>query len=610
MNSRHGSWGHRSVARRAVLRGGAVAGAAAFLAACGGSGSTGEQPAAKPAEQKQEEVKSILWPRTDTSAQAVKGGIFQLFTSADVTNLDPLSSPSYTANAVAAWIYPRLLQYKPGYRVPATGEVEPYLAQSWEQPEPTRLVLKLRANAVWEDRPPTSKRTIDADDVLFSWKKFATQAVARRDLVKLPDNPSAPVDSVEAIDKSTIAFKLAYPYAPLQSALAFSRYLAIMPRESDGGYDPRNETRGGGPWLLQSYQRGVKFEYRKNPNFWDKDSVYLDGYDLPIIPEYAAQLAQFRAKRIWSSVVRQEDIVKVKQDLPELALDRDAHGRTCWFVYYGYPPGSPFNDERVRQAAAMVIDRDAWIDSFYNISEFQKAGYPTDVRYHSHISAGWEGLWVDPKSAEMGPGGKHFTLNVAEAKKLMAAAGYANGIDTDFAFITTGQYGTLFPKHAEVFKGMLEASGLFRLRQINPDYQTEWIPKWIDGKGDWKGIAVTATTEFPEVDLFLSTFYHTSGSRQVVSLRGTGPGDFARSDELIAQQRQELDFRKRAQIIKEWQKHVALKMPLIPYPGQSPAFTLFWPWIGNAGVFRAWDTESGRSNIQPRFWFDKSKYTG
>jgi len=446
--------------------------------------------------------------------------------------------------------------------------------------------------------------------VLFSWRKFTSSAVARRDLAKLPDNPGAPVESVEATDPYTVVFRTAYPYAPLTSALAFSRYLAIMPRESDGGYDPRNDTRSGGPWQLQTYQRSVKFEYRKNPLFWDKDKVYLDGYDQPIIPEYTSQLAQFRAKRIWAGVPRQEDIIGTKSDLPELAIDQGDHGRTCWMIYFGHPPGSPFDDERVRQAASMLIDRDAWIETFFNITNFQSEGYPTDVRYHSHISAGWEGLWVDPRTPEIGPGGKHFTRNVAEAKKLLAAAGHPNGIETDFAYIKTGQYGTLFPNHAEVFKAMLEEGGLFRLREVNPDYQTEWLPKYIDGKGDFKGIAVTAVTEFPEVDLHLATFFHSAGSRQILNLRGTGAGDFARSDQLVTQQRQELDARRRADIIKEWQQLMAEKMPSISYPGQSPNFTLFWPWIGNQGVFRAWDAESGRSNIDTTRWFDRSKYTG
>jgi ABC-type transport system substrate-binding protein len=595
--------------------GAAGAGAAALaLVGCGGDstsdttpGSAAAQPTANPT--KQAEVKGILYQRKDTTAQAVKGGMFQTYTTADVTNLDPLGSPSFTANAAGGWMYPRLMSYKPGVGVPSKGELQPYLALTHEQPEPTTLTLHLRPNAVWENKAPLNGRAIDADDVVFSWNKFAAKGASRKDLANLPDNPTGPVLSVTAIDKSTVSFKLAAPYAPLLSALAYTRYLTVMPRESEsGGYDPRNETRSGGPWILDSYQRSVAYTYKKNPTYWDKDKVFLDGFDMPIIPEYASGLAQFQAKKIWSFALRQEDVIGVKKDLPELAVDANAQGRTDWMTYFGLQPGSPFLDPRVRRAASMLLDRDLWIDSFYNVPQFKAAGYPQEVRYHSHISAGWEGLWLDPRSADMGEGGKNFAYNVADAKKLLQAAGVTTPIETDISWISTGQYGTTFPKQAEVIKGMLEADGLFKLKQVNPDYQTDYLPKVYFAKGDFKGIAVGATTQFPEVDQFLFAYFHSQGSRQKVAYQGTSGVDSV-SDKLIEQQRQELDPTKRTQLIRDWQKHVATTMPMIPYPGQAETFSLFWPWIGNYGVYRAWDSEAGRETSETTLWFDKSKYT-
>lgn len=603
-------WNRRLNRRRALLGAGtATIGAAALgLVGCGDDDDSNAEPT-KPIEEKQAEVKSFLWDRKDTTAQAVKGSIYQTYTTADATNLDPLSSPSFTANGWGSWYYPRLMTYKPGYRVAANGEYEGYLAQGVEQPDPTTVTFKLRSNAVWEDKAPLNKRPIDADDVVFSWKKFSEKGQSRKDLVKLPDNPAGPVESVSAPDKNTVVFKLAFPYAPFVSAMAYSRYLQIMPKESDGGYDPRNETRSGGPWILSNYQRSVTFEIRKNPNFWDKDRVLLDGFDIPIIPEYAAQLAQFRAKKLWTfGGLRQEDVISTKKDLPDLQVDSNAQGRTCWLTYFGLQPGSPFLDPRVRQAASMLLDRDTWIDTFYNVTEFKKEGYPIESRWHSHISAGWEGFWVDPRGSSMGPNAKNFVQNVAEAKKLIEAAGVKTPIETDIAWISSGQYGVTFPKNAEVIKGMLEESGLFKLKQINPDYQTDYLPKYYFAQGDFKGIAVGASTQFPEVDQYLFAYYHSKGSRQKVALKGAN-GD-ATSDKLIEQQRSELDAKKRAAIIQDWQKHVAGTMPMIPYPGQANTFSLFWPWVGNYGVFRAWDTESGRDRTETALWFDKSKYTG
>src|SRR5438067_10487309 len=114
-----------TIGRRRLLTATSGVAAALWLAACGGSQSKNEQ-AAKPLEQKQQEVKSILWPREDSTARATKGGVFASYSTTDATSLDPLSATSTTSTGVSAWVYPRLLSVKPGYRAPATGGREGY----------------------------------------------------------------------------------------------------------------------------------------------------------------------------------------------------------------------------------------------------------------------------------------------------------------------------------------------------------------------------------------------------------------------------------------------------------------------------------------------------
>ena len=572
----------RRIHRRRVLTAAGGGAAALWLAACAG-GSKKDEQAAKPLEQKQEEVKSILWPREDSSARATKGGIFQSYNTTDATNLDPLGATSTTATGVSSWVYPRLLSVKPGYRGASKGELEGYLATRWEQPDPLTLVMKLRPDGAWEDRAPTNKRTIDTEDVLFSWHKFAATGLQRTTLVRTAANANAPVDDVSAPDRSTIVFKLAFPSAPLPLFLASNRFLVIMPREAEGGFDPRNETRSGGPWVLAEYQRSVKFTYRRTPAWWDADKVHLDGYDQPIIPEYSVGLAQFRAKRIWAFDVRQEDIIQTKKELPELAVDYGDFARPVNQIFWGYQPGSPFLDERVRQAVSLMIDRDAFIDTFASVSQFQKEGYPTEVRYNSHIGAGWEGFWIDPRSDEIGEGKKFFRRDIAEAKKLFAAAGYPNGFETNYYWLPA-QYGASFSKYAEVLMGMIEEAGLIKPKPVNPEYQTEYLPKILLNKADFKGMGYAAGGDYPDIDGWLSAHYD-SRSQYRKAAFGDTPLD-PRLDELVYKQRQELDAKKRLDIVKEIQRHLAVKMWIVPHPGQSPPYNLFWPWIGNMGVFR------------------------
>ena len=45
---------------------------------------------------------------------------------------------------------------------------------------------------------------------------------------------------------------------------------------------------------------------------------------------------------------------------------------------FGYLPGSPFHDERVRQAVSMAFDRELWIETVYNTNVMADAGLPLD----------------------------------------------------------------------------------------------------------------------------------------------------------------------------------------------------------------------------------------
>src|SRR3712207_7014790 len=46
------------------------------------------------------------------------------------------------------------------------------------------------------------------------------------------------------------------------------------------------------------------------------------------------------------------------------------------------------------------------------------------------------------------------------------------------------------------------------LFRSNPDYQTEYLPKYYFGQGDFKGISVGASTTYPDIDGYLFNYYY------------------------------------------------------------------------------------------------------
>src|SRR5207237_4888862 len=114
---------------------------------------------------------------------------------------------------------------------------------------------------------------------------------------------------------------------------------------------------------------------------------------------------------------------------------------------------SPFVDERVQQTMSMYYGRELWVHAFYNVSKFEQQGLPVDTRWNSHLPQ-IDGWWIDPRDTKnFGANAKYFQHDVTEAKKLLAAAGYPNGLDIVSTYISGTQYGTNYQNMIQVLEG-------------------------------------------------------------------------------------------------------------------------------------------------------------
>jgi peptide/nickel transport system substrate-binding protein len=597
--------------RALVVAGGGSA--AAFLAACGGGSSGGGGKDAAPSGPK--DASGLLAQVVDTSGSAVRGDTLKSLASADVTSFDPLTSQSFTTQVHAGFLYSRILKVVPGFKGPSKRDLEGDLAESWEvSPDKLTITLKLRKNAKWDAQAPTSGRAVAADDIVWSWNRFAAASPYRADM-SYKANPDAAIDSMTAPDANTLVVKLAAPDASALTMLGSSAHLFILPKEAEGGFDPRNTVRGSGPWTVEKYQQSVGFTYAKNPNWYRSDRPLADKIEMPIVSEYSQQLAQFRAGNVQyfaitgqQAGVQQQDVLQTKKDVPDLNLVIGEYA-TSWFnSWFGYQGNSPFKDQRVRQAISMSYDRDAYIEAIFNTADFKKTGLPVDTRWHSHLTAGLDGWWLDPKDDKaFGPNNQYFKQNLAEAKKLLAAAGY-NGQEVPAAYISTSQYGTVFPNMCQIQVGFMNEAGI-KTKIANPDYQTVWLNNYYYGKGNFEGIAVGADSTEADVGTFYFARSHPKGPRfKGFSPDGSNPanGD-PEMTKMIEDVRKEFDTEKRRDIAKRFQQYAAKSMYMVPFPGLAAPFVLRWPSIGNGGVFIVGSQYGGGTETIINNWVDKTK---
>jgi peptide/nickel transport system substrate-binding protein len=496
-------------------------------------------------------------------------------------------------NATISALFGRLTIIKPGFQKPSDGEVEGNHAEAWEfSPDRLTVAFKLRPNMTWHQIAPVNGRGVDVQDVLFSADRLFAQGTARHAYSNAL-NPGAPITSVTAPDSRTIVFKLAFPMVTLPALLAFEfgGNFHIVPRELDGQFDIRHRPIGSGPWYLAEHVPSSRMVFKRHPGHFDKERPYADESEIAVIPEYAAGLAQFKTGALHVYGVRPEDILVTKQDVPQLSLyqtDVSAAGNTTFF---GWRPiaHNVFRDERVRQAFSMSTDRDLFIDTFYNVPALEKEGIPVETRWNSALAADYfEGWWLNPQSKDFGPNARYFEHNVAEAKKLMAAAGHANGVEVK-STVATGSYGPTYPKEIEVIEGMVGEAG-FRFVTELSNYSTEFQPKFRDAQGDFEGISYKPLLggNTDAIENLSANFSKLAGST-FTGLDVQGKGDYSGDpyiEERIVRGRAEPDTEKRKAIAHELQRHLGKTQYMIRHPGGASGLSLAWPAVRNYLLYR------------------------
>ena len=110
-----------------------------------------------------------------------------------------------------------------------------------------------------------------------------------------------PVQAVEAVDRYTVRVTLKEPYAPFLNHLAAPAFTAILPREVEERFKDFNRPEamiGTGPFMVKSYEKGVRIVFERNPDYYMKGLPYLDRVAIEITPDAAARMSVLRAGRV------------------------------------------------------------------------------------------------------------------------------------------------------------------------------------------------------------------------------------------------------------------------------------------------------------------------
>lgn len=182
------------------------------------------------------------------------GGTFRVVLPTEPRTFDPNATDDETSLLLASNLYNKLVALDTDMRL------LPDLARSWEVAQDGRAyTFALQENVLWHDgKPFTSADVRWTLEHLKGQRSFAAEALRR-------------ITAIETPDDHTVVLRLAEPWAPLLTTLAWEGAF-ILPRH--GGASPARPV-GTGPFRFASWDRGKSLTLEANRNFW-KPGPYLD----------------------------------------------------------------------------------------------------------------------------------------------------------------------------------------------------------------------------------------------------------------------------------------------------------------------------------------------
>jgi peptide/nickel transport system substrate-binding protein len=544
--------GSLPISRRRFIQAFGLTFGTALLAACSGTpaapAAPGSAPTTAPAATAPAKAAA---PTTATSADMIaapepgakKGGVFTIAGPRDPAHFDLDQSPSLVNLWPQSPMYDNLIRFNP---LDGGQTIIPDLAQKWEvSPDGLTYTFHLRQGVKFHDGTPFT-----ADDVIATFERRRNPPSG---VVSIRQELFKPIDKMEAPDPYTVRFTLSAPRGYFLEALATGWSVIFSKKSLD---DNKGDLRripnapGTGAYRYVSYRAGEKWVLEHNPDYWNPNVPYVDRMERLVVPDQKDQGTAVIAGQADFADNPSIDTHQEAEKKPD-GFGTVLHRATwAWTVTYNAQK-PPFNDARVRRAVHLALDRQQLSDVY------QLAGA---------IDMGTR--WVQPgsplamKSDEVLklPGWRaEKDADVAEAKKLLAAAGIPNGTK-DLVILNRGTTGAGLQVWAPAFQDMLKQT-LGLETTINP---VETSIYWDAVRaGDFHMTILQPAGAINDPSDYWAQWFKTNGPQNY------GNWSNPQFDDLLSRIDTELDLDKRRSLVRQAEDLLDQECPMFMHGWMS-----------------------------------------
>lgn len=387
------------------------------------------------------------------------------------------------------------------------GHILPGVATSWDHSEDFKTwTFHLRPEAKWSNGDP-----VVAGDFVYAWQRLADPKTASPystflDFLKLKNADQviagkAPVTDlgVEAKDDHTLVLHLteAVPYVDklVEHYVLSPVNPKVVEKFGDKWTAPENIV-GNGAFVLKSMVVNEKAVLERNPHYWDNAKTVLTKVTLLPIESSATDIARYRAgdEDMTGKEIPIELFAKIKKELPD---ELHISPLLCTYLYEVNTAKAPFDNEKVRRALSLALDRNIITDKI--LQQGQTPAYiftPPFINGAEKMKNPEWASWDQKKRNE-------------EAIKLLKEAGYDNSKPLNFNLLynTSDNHKKLAIAVQSIWKKNLQ--GIVNINLENQEWKT-----YLDSRhqGNFQMARAGWCADYNEASTFLNYYLSNSAN--------------------------------------------------------------------------------------------------